>query len=218
MPKLDTTIDNLEWKSNKIISTSAIPASDWTDAHYPSAKTLLNIAHPIGSILTTATNTNPSATLGGTWELVDKSLKPAIIALTPSIFNAGLSTLDATASSVMLADHTVNIILTFYTSASYVLSSAAVNLGKFVLSSFGLKSIPVIDFKGLATTKDANETIEYTFRFSADGTVSTQKVLNTTSEKFPVKFYVQLTIPVGFDNMLTGNDTFFDKFYWERTT
>ena len=40
MPKLNTTIDNLEWKSNKV--TAANPSSSWTDTQYPSAKALYN--------------------------------------------------------------------------------------------------------------------------------------------------------------------------------
>ena len=71
MPKLETTVDNLELKSNKIISTSTVTPDAWTDAQYPSAKTLLNIAHPIGSVLTTSTNSDPALTLGGSWELID---------------------------------------------------------------------------------------------------------------------------------------------------
>lgn len=38
MPKLNTTIDNLELKTNRVIGT--VPSSDWTDNQYPSAKTL----------------------------------------------------------------------------------------------------------------------------------------------------------------------------------
>ena len=31
-----------------------------------------DVMHPVGSILITSTNTNPSSELGGTWELIDK--------------------------------------------------------------------------------------------------------------------------------------------------
>lgn len=34
-----------------------------------------NLAHPVGSVLITSTNTNPSSELGGTWTLIDKEFK-----------------------------------------------------------------------------------------------------------------------------------------------
>ena len=224
MPKLNTTIDNLEWKSNKVIN--AAPSADWTDTQYPSAKTLYNtyaklvdIAHPVGSILTTDTNTNPASTVGGTWELVDKSLKATKIALTGSEFNPHLSSLGDN-SFVLLSDHTISIFLYFTVSNTYIFNSSSLDLGKLVLSSIGLSSIPATYIKGIATTKGAVKTVEYWANLATDGSLFAQKSISgVTDTELPLYFYLQLVIPIGFSNMTTatGTDAFFDKFYWKRT-
>ena len=98
MSKLNATTNQIELNTNKVTSTT--PSSGWTDTQYPSAKALysaytglnesitkvetrcanletsyskvLNIAHPIGSIMITSTNTSPASSVGGTWQLIDK--------------------------------------------------------------------------------------------------------------------------------------------------
>ena len=85
------------------------------------------------------------------------------------------------------------------------------------MNSFGLNSVPVTVLRGLATTKDAGTTVEFQLGLAADGTIASQKIINATEANLPLNFYVQLVIPIGFEHMLTSNDTFFNKFYWKRT-
>lgn len=97
MAKLETTADNLQWKSNMIISkenSAELTVADLdTDGKYLSAKATAQVIsnainaggggapincddiNPIGSVIITSTNTNPGLSLGGTWELFDKEYK-----------------------------------------------------------------------------------------------------------------------------------------------
>ena len=88
MAKLETTADNLQWKS-KMLTTAQITenAAAWdSDDLYPSAAAVkdaitrsiggggavCDVTNPVGSVIITSTNTNPGLSLGGTWELFDK--------------------------------------------------------------------------------------------------------------------------------------------------
>jgi hypothetical protein len=212
MPKLNTTIDNLEWKSNKIISTSTVSPNSWTDAQYPSAKTLLNIAHPVGSILTTSTNVNPAATLGGTWELVDKAFKDLYITLDSTYWTATNATIGE-ASNVLLADHSIAIRLNLIASSEFNDESKAVgtlNLAKCGISSlsYSVNYCPIISDLGNCVMS---------YKITSDGAISMHEVLNVNDTHVMPSgsdFFINLTQPINSNKML---DDFCDKFYWKRT-
>ena len=82
MPKLNTTIDNLELKSNKVIG--ATPSAGWTDAQYPSAKTLYSTYTTLNSGISSA------ATRCTTLETTCNNLVNTCNALTST--TAGLTT------------------------------------------------------------------------------------------------------------------------------
>lgn len=212
MPKLNTTVDNLEWKSNKIISASTTSPDEWTDAQYPSAKTLLNIAHPIGSIFTTSTNTNPSTTLGGTWELVDKAYKGSFMYINAADWTATNATLHET-SNVLLIDHIIN--LRIYVNLTTAAAETDMVLGKINLPSYGITSLSSAVYRQPAVSESGNCTACYTL--NSDGTITLNDVLNvngTHTAAVGSDFIVNVVFPVGYDRML---DTFCDKFYWKRT-
>ena len=213
MPKLNTTVDNLELKSNKIVSTSQVSPANWTDTQYPSAKTLLNIAHPIGSVLTTSTNENPSAKLGGTWELVDKALKGTYMNIPVSSWTANKATLNST-SNVLLMDHTIN--LRVYVNITDAISSDAdVVLGKLNLATLGVTALSSSVYRQPAVSDAGNCVACYTLE--SDGTITINDVLsfnNTHSAAANTDFIFNILFPVGYDRMI---DDFCDKFYWKRT-
>lgn len=217
MAKLDTTIDNLERKSNKV--TGSTPSANWTDAQYPSAKTLYNtynklldLMHPIGSILTTASNVNPAATLGGTWTLVDKAFKDTYITLDSSYWTNTNAEL-ADYSNIMLNNHTVSMRLQFKITTT--LSDSTVELGKLDLTSCGITNLAHAIFYDAIISDGGNCTLGY--RFDTDGTILIYEVLNVDgshSMDSGLSFYIHLVQPVKYTNML---DEFCDKFYWKRT-
>ncbi len=219
MPKLNTTIDNLELKSNKIISTSPITPNNWTDDQYPSAKTLLNIAHPVGSILTTATRTNPSVTLGGTWEFVDKTFKNAYIPLDSSCWTSNNSELvltteqgDSAACIATLVDHNVHIRLKLRTTVQ--LTDTDTTLGALDLSALGINRLLYTAFSKVALSDGGQCTISYSMNNT--GTVISHDVLNVDGTHIMAAdqfFYVDITEMVTSSLML---DEFCDKFYWKR--
>jgi hypothetical protein len=217
MPKLDTTIDNLERKSNKVMGT--VPSASWTDTQYPSAKTLYNtyatlldMMHPVNSILTTATNTNPAATLGGTWELVDKGFKNAYITLDSSYWtgtNANISTY----SNIMLADHTISLRLALTTTAA--MTDNTTTLGRLAIESCGIDKLSHAIFCEAAVSDEGNCTVNY--RIEQTGEVKIYDVLNadgTHSMASNSTLYIHLVQPI---NHLSMHDDFCDKFYWKRT-
>lgn len=219
MPKLETTVDNLEWKSNKIISTSTIAPDAWTDTQYLSAKALLNVTHPIGSILTTATRVNPSTTIGGTWELVDKAFKNAYINLDDSYWTSTNSSLvltteqgDSSACIATLVDHTVHIRLKLKPIVS--LTDSDTTLGTINLSKIGLNNLLYTVFSKVAMSDGGQCTISYSVNNA--GTVITHDVLNVNgthtmaADQF---FYVDICETVTSSMMM---DDFCNKFYWKR--
>ncbi len=211
MPKLNTTVDNIELKSNKIISTSTVLPDDWTDAQYPSAKTLLNIAHPVGSVLTTATNTNPAEKLGGTWELVDKAFKEKYITLSSSFWTNTNATIGEL-SNVLLTDHSMAIRLNLTTTAE--ITDEAIDLGKLDLTACGITELSYAVFYNPVISDLGNCVMNY--RMLQDGVISIHEVININgAHTMPAgsDFFINLVQPIRYEKML---DDFCDKFYWKR--
>lgn len=209
MPKLDTTIDNIELKSNKVISTS--DPSAWTDAQYPSAKALLDIAHPVGSIITTTTNENPASKVGGDWDLIDKAFKGTFMLMKAADWTATNATLHET-SNVLLIDHTIN--LRIYVNLTKDATEADLLLGKLDLTSYGVTSLSSAVYRQPAISESGNCTACYTL--STDGSIILNDVLNingTHAAAISSDFIFNIVFPVGYDRM---KDEFCDKFYWKR--
>lgn len=220
MPKLNTTIDNLEWKSNKV--TGSVPSSSWTDAQYPSAKTLynaynklINIAHPIGSILITATNTNPASTIGGTWVLVDKAFKFAYFdaALNEADFWTNTNASLKQYSNILINDHEISLRLNIWLDIQ--LDDSELELGKLNVAACGITEFSHTIFSDVSISDGGNCTVAY--KLSQDGTISVLEVLNldgTHSMDSGQNFYINLVQPIYHTKMI---DSFCDKFYWKRT-
>lgn len=218
MPKLDTTIDKLERTTNKV--TGTVPSSSWTDTQYPSAKTLyntysnlINLMHPVGSILTTSTNTNPSATIGGTWDLVDKAFKSDYITLDPVYWTNTNAELNDT-STVSLVDHSINIRLKI--TPSVQLTDSTVELGTLVIGSLGVLNLPYSILNAVAQSDGGQCTICYNFAYDT-GKLTVFDVINidgTHTMEAGQSFYVNIQEDIPY-NLMT--DDFCDKFYWKRT-
>lgn len=227
MAKLDTTIDNLERKSNKVLGD--IPSSDWTDAQYPSAKTLYNtyknlidlidLIHPVGSIITTSTKTDPGETVGGSWELIDKAFADNWITLEESNWtsekgNIYVASSSATSSARYLLDHTISLRL--HLEVSEDITDDTANLGTIDLGACGVSRLSHAITDAVAISDGGQCTICY--RIDTNGKISITDVLNingTHKMAAGSNFIINIVLPIRADYML---DSYCDKFYWKRLT
>lgn len=219
MPKLETTIDNLQLKSNLVISNSA-PLSTWTDIQYPSAKTLyntytnmLNLMHPVGSIFITEENVNPSETFGGTWELIDKEFKAQWLTIGDTQWTSDKAHLESFCN-IALAGHNVNVRLGLKTDAE--LTDSEAELGQLDVPSFGLTEFPYGVFHNVAISDGGQATICYSI--SQDGTITTYDALNISGSHSMASgslLYIHYVYTV--HSIGRMSDSFCDKFYWKRT-
>lgn len=212
MPKLDTTIDNLELKSNKVLGD--VPSADWTDTQYPSAKTLyntynnlINLMHPIGSILCVGENINPADTLGGVWELIDKDFTLRAEELTSESFicDSGPFGIDATFNSgtVNFSDHTVLINLVIEASTLPETEGPYIyNIGQIYYPSIGLADS--VEHSSIAI---ANSIADSLFCSVIDGAINALGMLTDT----PLVISYQFSL-----NYSDMPDELCDKFYFKR--
>lgn len=218
MPKLETTIDNLQLKSN-LVTSGTVPLSTWTDTQYPSAKTLydtynnmLNLMHPIGSVYTTVTNNDPAEIFGGTWELIDKEFKAQWLTVGDTQWTAEEATLYSYCN-IALAGHNMNIRLGLKNSSE--LTDSDVKLGKLDVPSFGLTEFPYRLFHEVAVSDGGGGTICY--HINQNGTITVNDAFNvngTHSIASGRVFYINYVYTVhSIERML---DEFCDKFYWKR--
>lgn len=256
MPKLNTTIDNLELKTNRVFGNT--PSAAWTDEQYPSAKTLystynslhgectgvsdrcktletnygtltktceslsdsydtltesynklVNIAHPVGSIMITATNTNPSSKVGGTWTLIDKGFTSANASST-SYFTPKTNVVHND-TNVTRAGHTIRI-RTAVTVNTEV-TDTGLSLGTLNFSSFGITKIATGLVGGTVFSDGANCGISWNLD-AATGELSISDVFETAKTTSGNGFNIDMTFPVQYTHMV---DSFCDKFYWKRT-
>lgn len=98
-------------------------------------KIITGKTYPVGTVLTTATNTNPSETYGGTWELIDKEFswyKPAT--------NTGwtINSTNTTSASVYWSrsGHTISITGTFVNKVD--IEDTTLTIGTLNLSTLGV--------------------------------------------------------------------------------
>ena len=223
MAKLDTTIENIELKTNKVIGN--IPTADWTDDQYPSAKTLYNtynqlvdLMYPIDSILITSTNIDPSDTVGGKWEPVDKSAKDAWIPLPTTawtVSNAELGISGNAVSGLTLSHHTAQFKLQLSVNSAAALSDTEVILGVLNPAVCGLKAFPYSINDNVAIADFGDITLSW--KLSSDGTISITDIFNAEDGSHSISsgssFWLNFTYVVKASDLL---DSFCDKFYWKR--
>lgn len=249
MPKLNTTIDNLELKTNRVTATT--PSASWTDAQYPSAKALysaysslntsvggvstrcgtletrcgtiettcgtltesydklVNIAHPVGSVMITSAKENPSSKVGGgTWTLIDKEFASS---------HTNNSKYFTPAANVALAGawvtrngHTMRVRISITVNATP--TDTGMTLGTFDCEAAGIANIPV-NYTGLTTHSDAAN-CGLVWAMTTAGELTMTDVVDASTIPTGNGFNIDFTFPVTQALML---DSFCDKFYWKRT-
>lgn len=183
MPKLNTTLDNIETVANKVIGTT--PSADWTDAQYPSAKTLYNTytklsteieaSYPVGSIVCMSTNTNPASQYGGTWTLCDKEFAHKKIAIPAAAWTATNATFSS--GTITLFGHDIMVHLQVVPSSDPGDTTTVLGKLNFAYSTIGLPSTLWFGrSQGVANSDGHNATMCYDF--ATDGTITSYDVLN----------------------------------------
>lgn len=236
MPKLNTTIDNLELKTNRV--TGSIPSASWTDAQYPSAKTLystyeslsknytsvasrctsleatrtnlLNLTHPVGSVMITSSNTSPASNVGGTWSLIDKGFK-SYHDDGADFFTPVTNVLEE-GTWVTRADHTIRIRIAIIINTTAT-DEENMTLGTLNYSSIGITRIPS-NLVGSVTYSDgANCGFSWSLN-ETTGVIKLTDIFDASQLPSGNSFNIDMTLPVYYGAMA---DNVCDKFYWKRT-
>lgn len=238
MSKLNATTNQIELNTNKVTSTT--PSSGWTDTQYPSAKALysaytglnesitkvetrctnletsnsnnkmLNIAHPVGSVLITSTNTNPANTIGGTWQLIDKGF---ISSNTTNVnyFTAGANVVE---DSIWItrACQTMRIRLNV-TINTEITDTTGITVGTFNYNNMGITRLPANIVGSVTYSDGANCGISWYLNEST-GVLNITDVFDLSTLTSGNSFCFDISFPLVYSQML---DSVCDKFYWKRT-
>lgn len=219
MAKLNTSVNNIQLKSNKV--DADLPSSDWTIEQYPSARSLYNVynlLYPVDSVLCMATNTNPATVLGiGTWELIDKEFKSHWIDISSGTGWTDINGTATTSSGCMLAGHTLSLrLLSVLKTES---GDTANHLGTLNPAFVGLIEFPMVK-ENIPFTIDAGEVVGNASITKAglvqinDGwTVSDGAIAHTINTEYEVPIYADYA--VHYTKML---DSFCNKFYFKRVS
>ena len=228
MAKIETTAANLQWKSNMIkYGDNNTP---WTDDYYPSAYAVVEKINksatslPVGSILITSTNENPSTKVGGSWQLIDKEYKPAVgsnVYWTSAV--SGSAPLVEVMGFVTRTGHSIQLHADITTKDRISSASNSITLGKFDHTMIGGLTNTPISFgyfgSSIATavyTSDGSTTESCSIRYSLDwnGSLAVYEIFNA-NKQLPAGTKIYLNVPILMDPEYMG-DSFCDKFYWKR--
>lgn len=220
MPKLDTSISNLEFTNNKI--TSGTPSTAWTDTQYASGQTIyeayntlnnsIKATHPVGSVICMSTNTNPSASLGGTWTLIDKEFKKTWINLTAADWTATNAKFN---SGVLAVFGSMGMIRLDITPTAAV-TDTTITMGKINLANYGFGDHY---FTPQMSAQSDGGNCSVLYNFTTDGTVTFYDSLNVDGTH---SYYNYSSYNIVLTNYIAWvpsamPDNYCDKFYFKRT-
>lgn len=178
----------------------------WTDWN---TLALVEDMFPVGSVVCRSTKTNPSATLGGTWELIDKGFK-SVYDTNDSGFTAATNVVNG-GTHYSVGDHTVRI--RQKVTVNTEMTDTGMSLGTFNWGVFGLSNMPMGINDGVAYSDGANGGISWTVAYT--GGVTQTDVFDVTSIASGGSFHIDFTFVAVPSLML---DSYCDKFYWKRTS
>ena len=175
-------------------------------------KGALNAIYPVGSIITTSTNTNPSDNYEGTWELVDKEFRSEA-SNSNSLFDANLTNITLDSCYYTRIGHTIQIRINFHNKVA--LTDSALVLGNFNYDELGITTMPFGLYYEIGTTDDGNGIFLFYIDYE-NGNTESRDVLSKGDNSIEIDSSCYLL----FDFVVTQNrmiDSFCDKFYWKRT-
>lgn len=216
--QIDTQLSNIYTKSQidaNIYTKTEIDANIYTKSQINTTLTTLrnteifDIAHPVGSHITTNSNTPPSI---GTWTLKDKYLTPTTVTSFTPTLNATNCTTAACHGAYQ--DHYIEILFTLTNKVA--LTDSTLELFTINPNQFGVSNF-VYDRNITHFTDGGNALIA--FSMSANGVVSTTDVIVRGSSTASLAASTSISkVRIGFEvpsaNCLAANC---DRFVWLRT-
>ena len=170
--------------------------------------------HPVGSVVITDTNTNPSASFGGTWSLIDKQFTPTEATNINSAFTIYSTNTTSADIYCVREGHTITI-----SCASLVnkvaLSNTNLRLGDFNLSALGATELAFTpQFVGLCD--GANALILMDLNRTSGRLESQNVVIRGTGTSVSANNTTMFTVVITCDYTKMV-DSFCNQFYWRRT-
>ena len=177
---------------------------------------LLDIIHPIGDIITTSTNTNPTASVGGgTWVLVDKEFTPTKTAEDVSS-SVTRNTTNATAIELYCTREGHQIAFTGYLTSAVSISNTNLEMAESItlsnLGASGFTFSPVMNAQS-----DLKHAIVLMDMDKSTGRLRTLDVVvrgSDTSIAATSGIIFQAVVLCDYTDMV---DAKCNKFYWKRT-
>ena len=167
-----------------------------------------NDVHAVGSIVITSTNANPSAELGGTWELIDKEFKSEASS-SDDLFTANSNNCELTSCYYTRSGHSIQIRLNFINKVT--LGDTNIELGNFNLDVLGVTSFPYSLYNVIGASDGGNALLTMFVNYT-EGTLTHAESTNDVSANNSC--YLLFDVDVTASRMI---DSFCDKFYWKRT-
>lgn len=177
---------------------------------------LLENLYPVGSIYCSATNTNPSSKLGGTWTLIDKEFSELVTSdNTSTYFTPSSTNTDGYTLYIGRSGKVIDFRLNFYNAVE--LTDTSVVVGAFNFAKLGIESLYYGVVYELGGTDGGNAIPVFSVNWSS-GELTVEDVMckgNTTSIVSGNSIYFRGRLQCSSDRML---DAACDKFYWKRTS
>lgn len=162
----------------------------------------------VGSVIITGTNTNPQATYGGTWTLIDKEFTPADIG---DVMQMNSTNTTQSRAYGKRGGHTISFNANFVNKVAF--NDTQRELGTLDLASMGVTRLSDA-FRTLGFSDGGNA--EIFLLLESNGVLSTVDVGgNITSVAKDNTFFWNITITWSDINQML--DSACNKFYWKRT-
>ena len=163
--------------------------------------------YPVGSIIITDTNTNPSSKYGGTWELIDKEFERVTSSL--NCFNEN-SNVSNNAVRFSRSGHSIDLEFTF--TPSVEITDSTLVLGNLKLATLGVSRFNHT-MRPIGSSDASNVAILFYIN-ATSGEVQTLDIFGANSSPAGNSCYFFTSMNVAYDYML---DSACNKFYWKRT-
>lgn len=196
---------------NKIVNTQSESQTDTYSCNYMNEN-----FYSVGSVYITSTNTNPSAKLGGTWELIDKAFKELKGSDTGSGTYFTKDETNVGNYTLYFVRHDSNIQLRLMFRNNVELSDDAITLGTLLFDKLGFSKLYFALYSHLGATDGGNAVIQSTLTYNT-GVITATDVINKTSGAnvaINSELYIEYNLTIPLEYML---DSACDKFYWKRT-
>lgn len=188
--------------------------------HDVNSAALMDVLHPVGSIVCMSSNTDPGATLGGTWELIDKQFKTQVI--TDAFLRNTTNTTSIDSQDIILSGRTIWVRMGFTNKVALGDTSVEVAyLGTSESAAFakiGMTSTPYL-VRMCGWSDGGNAILQMNLFASTDsghyGRITSVDAQPATCAKDNTVYFTAESRVADINKML---DSFCDKFYFRRTS